>query len=89
MRQQRDEEKQRRQNGERPDHVRSPLAVARLKLRTQRHGDQQRDYEPAVVETNLDAEQSSEPNTRSHPVPLSIRTTSGDRPLTSRFGFER
>ncbi len=83
MRQQRDEEKQGRQNGERPDHVRSPLRVARLELRTQGHGDQQRDYEPAVVETNLDAEQASEPNGRSHRAPLFIRTTSGPLPHVS------
>src|SRR5271165_3154640 len=80
MREQRDEEKQRRQNGERPDHVRAPLFVARLELRAQGHGDQQRDKEPTVVETDFDTEDPSKPNARSHPAPLFIRTTTGGDP---------
>src|SRR5580698_10600821 len=75
MRQQSDEKQQSRQSGERPDHGRSPLRVAGLELRAQRHGDQQRDDEPTVVETDLDAEQAPEPDGRVHRPPLSIPTT--------------
>src|ERR1700680_4591110 len=70
MSQQRREKKQRRQQGRGPNHAWTPLRMALLELRRERHGDQQRNQEPTVMQTNFDAEHATKWNAGFHALPL-------------------
>ncbi len=58
--QQGDEEEHGRQDGGRPDREGRPVRTGERELRRERHRDETRDDEPAVVETDVDAEDASE-----------------------------
>src|SRR5579871_1850574 len=73
MRQQCREEKEGGHQSCGPDHGRAPAWVDSLELAGQRHGDQQSDQEPTVMQAYFDAKHAPERNAGFHAPPPMIR----------------